>query len=35
LTDFKDYLRSGPAFDDLDLPRSQERPRPVDLPDDT
>ena len=33
--EFKDYLRSGPVFDDLDLVRSAERPRPVDLADET
>lgn len=27
---FKDYLRSGPDFDDLDLARSAERPRSSD-----
>jgi prevent-host-death family protein len=36
LTDFKDYLRSGPALDDdLDLWRSTERPRPIDVQDDS
>jgi len=30
ITEFKDYLRSGPAFDDLDLTRSAERPRGID-----
>lgn len=30
-TEFKDYLRSGPVFDDLDLARSAERPRSIDL----
>jgi antitoxin Phd len=29
-TEFKDYLRSGPAFDDLDLTRTAELPRSVD-----
>lgn len=29
ITDFKDYLRSGPAFDDLDLARSAELPRDI------
>jgi alpha-L-rhamnosidase len=29
-TDFKDYLRSGPVFDDLDLGRTAERPRSTD-----
>jgi antitoxin Phd len=28
--EFKDYLRSGPGFDDLDLSRSGELPRGVD-----
>jgi antitoxin Phd len=28
--EFKDYLRSGPAFDDLDLTRTAERPRSTD-----
>jgi prevent-host-death family protein len=31
ISEFKDYLRSGPAFDDLDLAaRSAERPRGID-----
>jgi len=30
-TEFKDYLRSGQAFEDLDLSRSTERPRRIDL----
>lgn len=30
-TDFKDYLRSGPSFDDLDLTRSSGHPREIDL----
>ena len=30
LPDFKDYLRSGPGFDDLDLARTTERPRDTD-----
>lgn len=30
ITEFKDYLRSGPGFDDLDLSRSTERPRSID-----
>ena len=30
ITEFKDYLRSGPDFDDLDLSRSAERPRSID-----
>jgi len=29
-TDFKDYLRSGPEFDDLDLARSGELPMDID-----
>ncbi len=28
--EFKDYLRSGPWFDDLDLDRTAERPRDID-----
>jgi antitoxin Phd len=28
--EFKDYLRSGPDFDDLDIPRSGEGPRAID-----
>jgi prevent-host-death family protein len=28
--EFKDYLRSGPGFDDLDLDRTAERPRDID-----
>jgi antitoxin Phd len=28
--EFKDYLRAGPAFDDLDLERSADRPRSID-----
>ena len=28
--DFKDYLRSGPEFDDLELARSDELPRDID-----
>lgn len=31
--EFKDYLRSGHAFEDLDLSRSTERPRSIDLAD--
>ena len=27
---FKDYLRSGPGFDDLDLDRTAERPQDID-----
>jgi prevent-host-death family protein len=30
IVDFKDYLRSGPGFDDLDLSRTGERPRDID-----
>jgi prevent-host-death family protein len=29
-TEFKEYLRSGPGFDDLDLDRTAERPRSTD-----
>lgn len=29
-TEFKDYLRSGPDFGDLDLTRSAEGPREID-----
>jgi prevent-host-death family protein len=29
-TEFKDYLRSGPGFDDLDLTRSPEAPPSID-----
>lgn len=29
--DLRDYLLSGPTFDDLEIPRLTERPRPVDL----
>jgi prevent-host-death family protein len=32
-TDFKDYLRSGPELDDLDLARSPELPRDLDWSD--
>jgi antitoxin Phd len=28
---FKEYLRSGPSLDDLDLSRSSELPRDIDL----
>ena len=28
--EFKDYLRSGPGFDELELERSAERPRNID-----
>jgi antitoxin Phd len=28
--EFKDYLQSGPDFDDLDLARSAEHPRAID-----
>jgi prevent-host-death family protein len=31
--EFKDYLRAGPAFDDLDLGRPVDRPRLIDLAD--
>jgi prevent-host-death family protein len=30
IAEFKDYLRSGPEFDDLDLSRTAERPRNTD-----
>ena len=30
-SEFKDYLRAGPAFADLDLRRPADRPRSVDL----
>ena len=30
IAEFKDYLRSGPGFDDLDLERTSERPRSTD-----
>lgn len=30
VTDFKNYLRSGPRFDDLDLTRTAELPRSID-----
>lgn len=33
IADFKDYLRSGPDFDDLDLTRTAERPRSTDWAD--
>ena len=29
--EFKDYLRAGPALDDLDLDRPADYPRPIDL----
>lgn len=29
VVDFKDYLRSGPSFDDLDLGRTAELPRTI------
>jgi hypothetical protein len=29
-TEFKDYLRAGQAFEDLDLSRPAERPRSID-----
>jgi prevent-host-death family protein len=31
--EFKDYLQSGPDFDDLDLTRSTEHPRAIDWAD--
>jgi antitoxin Phd len=31
--EFKDYLRDGLAFDDLDLERPADRPRTIDLAD--
>lgn len=31
--EFKDYLRAGPALDDLDLGRPADRPRSIDLAD--
>jgi prevent-host-death family protein len=31
--DFKDFLRTGPDFDGLELTRSAERPREIDWPD--
>ena len=31
--EFKDYLRAGPALDDLDLDRLTDRPRAIDLTD--
>jgi len=30
IAEFKDYLRSGPGFDDLDLSRTTEGPRSTD-----
>jgi prevent-host-death family protein len=33
IAEFKDYLRSGPAFDDLDLARTAEGPRNTDWAD--
>src|SRR6516165_2094191 len=33
--EFKDYLRSGPDFDGLDLARPAARPRPLDWADET
>jgi len=30
IAEFKDYLRSGPGFDDLDLTRTAEGPRNTD-----
>ena len=32
-TEFKDYLRSGQAFEDLDLSRPADGPRSIDLAD--
>ncbi len=34
VADFKEYLRQGPGFDDLDLVRPGERARIADLEDD-
>jgi prevent-host-death family protein len=33
IAEFKDYLRSGPDFDDLDLSRTGERPRIIEWAD--
>jgi prevent-host-death family protein len=33
IQDFKDFLRSGPDFDDLGLERSRELPREIDWAD--
>jgi len=33
VVDFKDFLRSGPDFADLELTRSPERPREIDWTD--
>jgi prevent-host-death family protein len=33
IAEFKDYLRSGPDFDDLDLSRTGERPRTIEWAD--
>jgi len=33
IAEFKDYLQSGPDFDDLDLARSAEHPRIIDWAD--
>jgi prevent-host-death family protein len=33
ITDFKEFLRTGPDFDDLELPRSRELPREFDWTD--
>jgi prevent-host-death family protein len=30
ISEFKDYLRSGPGFDELDLDRTTEHPRSID-----
>jgi prevent-host-death family protein len=32
-TEFKDYLRAGPAFDDLNLSRLADHPRSINLAD--
>lgn len=31
VVDFKDFLRSAPDFDDLDLSRNRELPRDIDM----
>jgi antitoxin Phd len=31
--DFKEFLRAGPPFDDLDLSRPEDRPREIDWSD--
>lgn len=33
VVDFKDYLRAGPSFDDLEIVRSTEPPRTIDWAD--